>query len=208
MSTFIKSKFTTTDPAAPKIINDYVFDDFNRADGALGTAPVGGQAWTVSGGATATVASKKLAFGSGSFGADAYLNTGRSDGVVSAKIDALLPAGAVLALGVRLAPSGGITSGFIFMQDQASAGGVWLVKKRTAADGYSAALLTTTKVGAAGDVPSVLLEADKLTFMVNGVSYGTLTDATNLGSTVHGVFSRAGTAPAGAKFAYFAHSAP
>lgn len=47
MATFIRSDFTSTDTTAPKISLYLASDDFNRADGALGTTPIGNKTWAL-----------------------------------------------------------------------------------------------------------------------------------------------------------------
>lgn len=49
-----------TDTTAPKLVAAYALDDFNRADGAAGSTPVGGLAWTAVGPDSWTISGNRL----------------------------------------------------------------------------------------------------------------------------------------------------
>lgn len=174
--TFIKSNFTSTDSLAPFVRALIATDDFNRADGALGTTPVGAKAWTITKTGPdstnwAIVGNKAKV--SGNVGvALAVINGAAQTTTVSATYEAFT--GGPLA---GVAFRGDATSILCFYA-QNSPAGTWVVQRFTYSGGAFTSIATgVTAAHVVGQKMEVRCSGNTFTCYINGVQVHQFTDA-------------------------------
>lgn len=192
MATFVKSEFTTTDLTAPKISVYLASDAFDRADGALGTTPIGNKAWALTkSGPDATnwaIVGNKAKV-SGNVGvALATVSVPVQNVTVSATYESFT-GGPLVGLAFR----GNATSILCFYRQQSPAG-TWVIQRFT----YSGNSFTQLATGvaapfSAGEKLEVRCSGTTFTCYVNGTQVAQITDAAN-GSN-YGLMAFSNSAP-------------
>jgi acyl-CoA thioesterase-1 len=171
----------------------YAADNFNRADGALGSTPTGNKAWNVAPSATAGIVGNQLKILTATSGTDndVYVDDGQVDGIISVKM------GSTLAQGLVFRSTG--NNGYLLYR---SGGSQYTLARRTGPNAYSALQSTTGVTPTVGDVLTVTLSGSSISVAINGAAQFTVTNSDYIG-TRHGVWC--GGTGAGALFDDFSH---
>jgi len=176
MATFVRSDFTSTDTTAPKISLYLAQDNFDRADGPLGTTPVGNKAWALTkSGPDATnwsVVGNKARVAGNVGVALATVPITSQNVTVSATYEGIT-GGTLPGVAFR----GSATSILVFYI-QNSPAGTWVVQRFT----YSGNTFTQIATGAAaahvvGSKIEVRCVGNTFTCYLNGVQVAQFTDA-------------------------------
>lgn len=204
MGTFIKSSFTTTDTAAPRITAVYASDSFDRsASSNVGASEVGGYPWNYRAG-TYRISGNRLSSGdtTGATPADCWIDPARTTGTITAKIYAA-GAGNHAGLVFRRAAVG--HTGWVYYARTST----HVLAKRTGSDTFTVVDPTGPTPGLiAGEELSVeLLAGGRIRCSVNGVVTHDVTDSTYATQTGVGLETRVATAEDPALFDTFIFSA-
>lgn len=162
MGTFIVSDFVSTDTAAQPVRKNVAFDNFNRANGALGSTSFGGFAWSQNAGAVHEIVSNQLKVQTIPAGSQAYawIDTPETDGYLSAKISI---AGDTKLKGLMFRGQADGACYVFYGPDS----GTWVLKSRSAAGGL-VTLVSSSVPCVQGDVPEIELNGPNITCRVNG----------------------------------------
>lgn len=158
----------------------YAADTFNRADATtLGTAPTGGQTWSMAGsGGTIGIISQQAYKATGGTAEDyALIDVGRADVDLSVTLAAMSQNG--------IGPVWRATDGSNLWALDCNTSDPITVYRKTA--GGFAAIVGAGVVAAAGDVVRVVVVGSAGTLYVNGVQKATFSDSFNATATKHGL---------------------
>jgi lysophospholipase L1-like esterase len=158
-------------------ITTYAFDDFNRADGAIGST-VDGKAYQTADGTLQTVGNvaKATTVGNASKGAIAVVETSVANAVITATVG-----GGTWGMGLALRMSADLSTGYILVANTSQ----YTLQKREAGGVTTVGTFARTVV--AGETIKLTMSGSNFTLAVNGAQVGgTVTDATYTG-TKHGI---------------------
>lgn len=172
---------TPSTAAAAGGVTTYAADDFNRANGPLGSTPVGGFAWQMSPADYFQIVSQGAKANSSQDGASMWISDGQQNGTLTANISAV-------AQGLLFRATDGV--GYYFFYS--SSAGAWRFGRKTGPTAYTPIVAAPAAAFAAGTV-EVVMDGSNFTFRVNGTQVLTATDTTYTG-TQHGLMQQGGIA--------------
>lgn len=158
-------------------------DDFNRADGAIGSTPVGALPWQTHGsGAVATVDGNRGRL-SATGAAVALVDAGVADGkftITNLNASTSLP-------GIVFRSTLGDTSRWLIARGAGGDSGLWRIVKRVGSTTSIEVFLSTSPI-ASGDVFEITLVGSAIEIKLNGATWWSGTDADNAGNTMFGFY--------------------
>ena len=161
------------------VITTYAFDDFNRADGAIGST-VDGKAYGTADGTWQIVGNvaKATTVGNASKGAIAVVETSVSNAVITATVG-----GGTWGMGLAVRMSSDLSTGYLLAANTSQ----YTLQKREAGGVTTVGTFTRTVVS--GEVIKLTMNGSVFSLSANGTALGTVTDATYTG-TKHGIASQ------------------
>jgi len=149
-----------------------VSDNFNRADGPLGTTPVGGKTWATTGTAVMTVASNQAKVTSGTGIGAVLVPVDGTNGTFKATVKAVSGSPATMIAGLAFRSQDNSNTLMVALRSTASVAEYTLASR---VGGTTTTMVATGVVPAANDVIQVDLSGDNIVVKINGTQVASTT---------------------------------